>query len=46
VYSDNHLDYVADIIAEVFEDRRHVRGLRAVHLPAQLAIFTATLAPA
>jgi tryptophanase len=46
VYSDSHLDYVADIVAEVFDDRRHVRGLRAVHLPAQLAIFTATLAPA
>ena len=45
VYSDNHLDYVADVVGEVFADRRHVRGLRAVHLPAQLAIFTATLAP-
>ncbi|HEY0252950.1 MAG TPA: tryptophanase [Kofleriaceae bacterium] len=45
VYSDNHLDYVAEIVAEVFDDRHRVRGLRAVHLPAQLAIFTATLAP-
>lgn len=45
VYSDAHLDYVADIVAEVFDDRRRVRGLRAVNLPAQLAIFTATLAP-
>ena len=46
VYTDNHLDYVADVVADVFEDRRQIRGLRAVNLPAQLAIFTATLAPA
>ncbi|MFT3695657.1 MAG: tryptophanase [Kofleriaceae bacterium] len=46
VYSDNHLDYVADIVAEVYDDRRKVRGLKAVYLPAQLAIFTASLTPA
>ena len=40
------VDYVARVITELYADRRSVRGLRAVNLPAELAIFTATLAPA
>lgn len=41
VYTQSHIDYVAECAAEVFADRRSLRGLRIVEAPAVLRHFTA-----
>lgn len=41
VYTQSHIDYVAEAIAEVYEDRDKLGGLRIVKEPAALRHFTA-----
>ena len=42
VYTQSHMDYVVEGIAELYKRRREVRGLRFVDRPAVLPHFTAT----
>ncbi len=42
VYTQSHMDYVVEGIAELHQHRREIRGLRFVHRPAVLPHFTAT----
>ncbi len=44
VYTQSHMDYVAECAAEVFAERRRLRGLRIVEAPAVLRHFTARFA--
>ncbi len=41
VYTQAHMDVVAESVAEVFDRRDHVRGLRFVHEPELLRFFQA-----
>ncbi len=41
VYTQSHIDYVVEVVAEVFGRRRDIRGLRIVEAPAVLRHFTA-----
>jgi len=45
VYSQGHLDYAAEAVVELFEQRASVRGLRFVYRPPALAQFVATFEP-
>ncbi len=45
VYSRSHLDYAAEALVELFEQRSSVRGLRFVYRPPALAQFVATFEP-
>ena len=45
VYTDSHLDYVADVCTRLLEQRERVKGLRLVHRPPVLPHFTARLEP-
>jgi tyrosine phenol-lyase len=42
VYTQSHMDYVVEGIAELYQRRSEIRGLRFVHRPAVLPHFTAT----
>jgi tyrosine phenol-lyase len=42
VYTQSHMDYVVEGIAELYQRRREIRGLRFVNRPAVLPHFTAT----
>ena len=42
VYTQSHMDYVVEGIAELYQRRREIRGLRFVHRPPVLPHFTAT----
>ena len=42
VYTQSHMDYVVEGIAELYQRRREVRGLRFMDRPAVLPHFTAT----
>ena len=46
VYSQSHLDYAAEALAELYQQRSSVRGLRFVYRPPALAQFVATFEPA
>jgi len=41
VYSQSHIDYVAEAVAEVYEKRNEIRGLRIIEEPPVLRHFTA-----
>jgi tyrosine phenol-lyase len=41
VYTQSHMDYVVEGIAELYQRRSEIRGLRFVHRPAVLPHFTA-----
>ncbi len=41
VYTQSHIDYVAEVCAEVFARRKELRGLRLLRAPAVLRHFTA-----
>ncbi len=41
-YTQSHMDYVVEGIAELYQHREEIRGLRFVHRPAVLPHFTAT----
>jgi tyrosine phenol-lyase len=45
VYTQEHLAYVADVVTEVFEQRRLVPGLRMTYEPAHLRFFQARFEP-
>lgn len=45
VYTQSHIDYVIEIVAEVFERRHQLRGYRIVEQPQYLRHFTAKLEP-
>ena len=45
VYTQSHVDYVAEVIEELWEQRADVPGVRMVHVPAVLRHFSARFAP-
>jgi tryptophanase len=45
VYTQSHIDYVAEVIIEVFNKRREIQGLTITEEPATLRHFTARLKP-
>ena len=45
VYTQSHLDYVADIILEIQRQRTSIRGYRIVYAPELLRHFTASFEP-
>jgi tryptophanase len=45
VYTQSHIDYVAEVIIEVFEKRHAIKGLRIVEEAPMLRHFTAKLEP-
>ena len=45
VYTQSHIDYVAEVIIEVFNNRRVIKGLRIVEEAVMLRHFTAKLEP-
>ena len=45
VYTQAHMDVVAESVAEVFEQRDQVKGLRMTYEPAQLRFFQARFEP-
>ena len=46
VYSLSHLDFAAEAIIELYQQRKTIRGLRFVYRPPALAQFVATFEPA
>lgn len=46
VYTQSHVDYVAEVVTHVNGIAPHIRGVRIVEAPAVLRHFTAHLAPA
>lgn len=46
VYTQSHIDYVAEVIMEVFNDRDEIKGLTIVEEAPSLRHFTAKLKPA
>lgn len=46
VYTQSHVDYLAEVIVHVFNLRARIRGLRIVQAPDVLRHFSAHLAPA
>lgn len=45
VYTQSHIDYVAEVIIEVFENRQSIKGLTIVEEAPMLRHFTAKLTP-
>jgi tryptophanase len=45
VYTQSHIDYVAEVIIEVFENRNAIKGLEIVEEAPTLRHFTAKLKP-
>jgi tryptophanase len=45
VYTQSHLDYVADTIIRIASQRESLRGLRITYQPALLRHFTAHFEP-
>jgi tryptophanase len=45
VYTQSHIDYVAEVIIEVFQERNKIKGLTIVEEAAMLRHFTARLKP-
>ncbi|MEW5960487.1 MAG: tryptophanase [Chloroflexota bacterium] len=46
VYTQSHVDYLAEVLLHVHQLRRRIRGVRLVAAPPTLRHFTAQLAPA
>jgi tryptophanase len=46
VYTQSHVDYLAEVLLYVFERREQIRGVRIVEAPPVLRHFTARLEPA
>ncbi len=42
VYTQSHIDYVVEVVGEVFACRREIRGMRILSAPPTLRHFTAT----
>jgi tyrosine phenol-lyase len=45
VYTDRHLDVVAEAVIELYHERESIRGLRFVYEPPSLRFFTARFEP-
>ena len=45
VYTQSHIDYVAEVVIEVYKKRDALRGLKIVYEPPVLRHFTAQLSP-
>jgi tryptophanase len=45
VYTQSHIDYVVEVILQVWTNRRQIRGLQLIHEAPFLRHFTAKLAP-
>jgi tryptophanase len=45
VYTQSHIDYVIEVVVEVFRRRRELGGYRIVEEPPFLRHFTARFAP-
>jgi tryptophanase len=45
VYTQSHIDYVSEVIIEVFEKRNEIKGLKIIEEPQMLRHFTAKLKP-
>jgi tryptophanase len=45
VYTQSHIDYVAEVIIEVFNNRQHITGLQITEEAPTLRHFTAKLTP-
>jgi len=45
VYTQSHIDYVVEVILQVFEGRQHIRGLRFTYAAPVLRHFTARFEP-
>jgi len=45
VYTQSHIDYVAEVIIEVFNKRENIKGLKIIEEAIMLRHFTAKLAP-
>jgi tryptophanase len=45
VYTQSHIDYVAEVVLEVARLREHLRGYRIVRAPKVLRHFTAEFEP-
>jgi tryptophanase len=45
VYTQSHIDYVAEVIIEVFSERNKIKGLRIIEEAPMLRHFTAKLRP-
>ncbi|HNA65106.1 MAG TPA: beta-eliminating lyase-related protein, partial [Saprospiraceae bacterium] len=43
VYTQSHIDYVAEVVCEVFDQRQSLRGMKILEEPAVLRHFTAKL---
>jgi tryptophanase len=46
VYTQSHVDYLAEVLVHVKNIKQHIRGLRIVESPPVLRHFTARLEPA
>lgn len=46
VYTQSHIDYVSEVIIEVFNNRNSIKGLTIIEEPPMLRHFTAKLKPA
>ena len=46
VYTQSHVDYVAEVVLHVKAMADRIRGVRIVHAPSTLRHFSAQLAPA
>ena len=45
VYTQSHIDYVAEVIIEVFNNREEIKGLKIIEEAPMLRHFTAKLKP-
>jgi tryptophanase len=45
VYTQSHIDYVVEVILEVWKNREQIQGLRLAHEAPFLRHFTARLEP-
>jgi len=43
VYTQSHIDYVAEMIIQVFKDRESIKGLKIIYEAPTLRHFTAKL---
>jgi tryptophanase len=46
VYTQSHVDYLAEVLLHVNSLKQRIRGVQLVEAPAQLRHFTARVAPA
>ena len=45
VYTQSHIDYVAEVVQEVFAERNKIKGVRIIEEAAVLRHFTAKFQP-